>query len=226
MTPARRLGYQLLVPIGMGILKFFWSTCRIVRVEGAGPLENRLLSGRTAIVCYWHRHQLLCWSYLINLIQRGPKIGWLISASVDGQVPSDMAKRMGGGIVFRGSTTAGGAQAMRAMYKALTREQISIAATPDGPSGPVSVFKPGVIKLAQLAGVPLVPMAWAVKRALVLRTWDRFVVPRPFSRVVVAVGEPVEVPRDIDDAALERLQREMERRMQALYEKAREIIGA
>jgi hypothetical protein len=221
MTPMRRLVYALAVPVGMGLLSFFWATCRIVRVQGGGHLESRLFNGQGAVICYWHRHQLLCWKYLRGLIDRGARIGWLISASVDGEVPSAAARRMGGGIVFRGSTTAGGAQALRTMCKALAREHTSIAATPDGPSGPHSQFKPGVVKLAQLSGAPLVPIAWAARHAWVLRTWDRFVIPRPFTRVVVAVGEPVTVSRDADDAEVMRLQQHMEEKMQALFESAR-----
>lgn len=217
------MGYALLVPIGVGLLRLFWSTCRIERVQGGEYLEGRLLSGQTAVVCYWHRHQLLCWRYLCGLIGRGARIGWLISASVDGEVPAAVARRIGGGLVFRGSTTAGGAQALRAMSKALMREGISIGVTPDGPSGPHSQFKPGVVKLAQLSGAPLVPLAWSARHAWVLRTWDRFVIPRPFTRVVLVVGEPLFVPRGADDAEVERIQREMEARMQRLFEQAWEM---
>lgn len=220
MTPLRRFGYALALPIGMGLIRLFWATCRIVRVQGGGHLEERLFGGQPSVICYWHRHQLFCWRYLRQLIDRGAKIGWLISASVDGEVPTAVARRMGGGIVFRGSTTSGGAQALRAMCKSLVRERVSIATTPDGPSGPRSQFKPGIVKLAQLSGAPLVPVAWAARSAWVLRTWDRFVIPRPFTAIVVAVGEPLAVPRDADDAQVAQIQRELERRLQALFESA------
>jgi hypothetical protein len=80
----RRLVYRIAVPIGMGLIHFFWATCRIVRVEGAAHVENRLVGGKTAVICYWHRHQLLAWRFLIRLFKRGLRVGWLISASVDG----------------------------------------------------------------------------------------------------------------------------------------------
>ncbi len=224
MTWGRRLAYRLALPVGMSVIRFFWATCRIVRVEGAAHLEGRLFAGQPAIVAYWHRHQLFCWRYLRQLIDRGARIGWLISASVDGEVPTEIARRMGGGIVFRGSTTSAGSEALRAMCKAVMREKTSIATTPDGPQGPRSQFKPGIVKLAQLSGAPLVPMAWAARGAWVLRTWDRFVIPRPFTKIVMAVGEPVEVPRKADDAEVARIQRLMEERMQALFESARETV--
>lgn len=205
----------------MGIIRLFWLTCRIVRIEGASHLEDRVLAGKPVVICYWHRHQLFCWRYLRQLIDRGARIGWLISASVDGEGPSEIARRMGGGTVFRGSTTSRGAEALRTMCKAIMRNGTSPATTPDGPYGPHSVFKPGVIKIAQLAGVPLVPVAYFANHAWVLKTWDRFVIPRPFCRIVIAVGEPVAVPRHLDDAGMEELQRRMERILEELYQQAR-----
>lgn len=224
MTWTRRLTYRLALPVGIGIIRFFWWTCRIVRVEGAAHLEDRLFTGQPAIIAYWHRHQLFCWRYLRLLIGRGARIGWLISASVDGEVPTQIANSIGGGIVFRGSTTAGGSEALRGMCKAVMRENTSIATTPDGPQGPVSKFKPGIVKLAQLSGAPLVPVAWAARRAWVLRTWDRFVIPKPFTKIVIAVGEPVEVPRKADDAEVEKIQARMEAKMQALFDEAFVIV--
>ncbi len=221
MTLGRRFLYWIAVPIGMLVLRFFWYTCRIVYVDGRAHIEDRLLRGETAVICYWHRHQLFCWRYLRQLIDRGARIGWLISASVDGHGPSEMARRMGGGIVFRGSTTSGGTDALRTMCKAIARDHVSPATTPDGPSGPRSMFKPGIVKLAQLSGAPLIPLSYYAEHAWVLRTWDRFVIPRPFCRIVVSAGEPVSVPRRLDESELERLRLQLERELQALFERAR-----
>jgi lysophospholipid acyltransferase (LPLAT)-like uncharacterized protein len=221
LTWGRKLLYRIAVPIGMGIIWLFWLTCRIVRVEGAERIEDRVLKGKPVVACYWHRHQLFCWRYLRQLIDRGARIGWLISASVDGEVPSRIARRMGGGIVFRGSTTSGGAEALRTMCKAIQRNGLSPAMTPDGPYGPRSVFKPGVVKIAQLSGAPLIPLAYGASSAWVLRTWDRFVIPKPFCRIVIAVGEPVQVPRHLDAAGTEEVQRKMERVLEELFQQAR-----
>ena len=221
MTVGRRFLYWIGVPIGMLVIRFFWHTCRIVHVDGRSHIEDRLLRGETAVICYWHRHQLFCWRYLRQLIDRGARIGWLISASVDGHGPSEIARRMGGGIVFRGSTTSRGTDALRAMCKSIARDHVSPATTPDGPYGPHSVFKPGIVKLAQLSGAPLIPLAYCAERAWVLRTWDRFVIPRPFCRIVMAAGEPVPVPRRLDEPEMERLRQQLERELQVLFERAR-----
>ena|SRR5882672_2055092 len=221
MTWGRRFLYWIGVPLGMFVLRAFWFTCRIVHVEGRAHIEERMLRRDPAVICYWHRHQLFCWRYLRLLIDRGARIGWLISASVDGHVPSEMARRMGGGIVFRGSSTSGGSDALRTMCKAIARDHVSPATTPDGPSGPRSVFKPGIVKLAQLAAVPLIPMSYYADRAWVLRTWDRFVIPKPFCRIVIAAGEPIPVPRRLDEQELEQLRQRVEREVQQLFFVAR-----
>jgi lysophospholipid acyltransferase (LPLAT)-like uncharacterized protein len=220
LSRGRRLVYRIAVPIGMLIIRFFWATCRIVRVEGN---EAHLLHGPT-VICYWHRHQLLCWRFLTRLFERGLRVGWLISASVDGEAISEIARRMGGGVVFRGSTTAKGAEAVRGIYRAITRDRLSPVVTPDGPYGPRSVFKPGVVKIAQLSGVPLVPISYCASHAWVLKTWDRFVVPRPFCRVVVAVGEPVAVPRRLDEAGTIQIKERMERSLEDLFQQARAAL--
>jgi 1-acyl-sn-glycerol-3-phosphate acyltransferase len=95
-------------------------------------------------------------------------------------------------------------------------ESLSPAITPDGPRGPPWKFKPGAILLAQLSQRPIIPMAYAASRAWKIK-WDRFVIPKPFARVAIAVGEPVYVPRGLDAAALEALQLEMERRLRELF---------
>lgn len=221
LTQGRRLLYRIAVPIGMSIIRLFWATCRIVRIEGAAHMESRLLRGEPAVICYWHRHQLFCWRYLRLLIERGARIGWLISASVDGEAISEIARRMGGGVVFRGSTTSKGAEALRIMCKAIARERRSPAITPDGPSGPRSVFKAGIVKIAQLSGAPLLPLSYCADRAWVLKTWDRFVIPKPFCRIVLAVGEPVFVPRRLEEPAAAEIQQQMERALDALFNQAR-----
>jgi lysophospholipid acyltransferase (LPLAT)-like uncharacterized protein len=101
---------------------------------------------------------------------------------------------------------------------------LSPAITPDGPRGPAWKFKPGAILLAQLSQRPMIPMAYAASRAWKIQ-WDRFVIPKPFARVAVAVGEPVYVPRGLDAAGLARFQTEMEQRLHGLFQQARTALG-
>src|SRR5437879_2476178 len=79
MTVGRRLLYRLAVPLGLSIIKAWWFTCRVVRVEGAQYLDEALAKAPSLVPCYWHQHQLLCGSFLLQQRSRGLTVGWLIS---------------------------------------------------------------------------------------------------------------------------------------------------
>ena len=108
---------------------------------------------------------------------------------------------------------------MRDYYQALVKDQLSPVITPDGPRGPRFKFKPGAILLAQMSGRPMLPMAYAAARAWLVK-WDKFVIPVPFTRVVIAIGTPRYVPRVTDAAAMEQLQADMEVELKKLYQVA------
>ena len=86
-----------------------------------------------------------------------------------------------------------------------------MALTPDGPRGPAERVKPGVVYLASRTGCPVVPVATASRRTWVLGSWDRFRIPQPFTRVVVAYGDPIAVPAGLEGAALEEWRARVER---------------
>jgi lysophospholipid acyltransferase (LPLAT)-like uncharacterized protein len=151
------------------------------------------------------------------------KLGFLISPSVDGEIGAMIVRSMGGEII-RGSSTHTGARALRDYYEALAHQGVSPAITPDGPRGPPWKFKPGAVLLAQLSGRPMIPLSYAASRAWKIK-WDRFVIPAPLSRIVIAVGEPVYVPKGLDAAGLERAQLDMERRLRAAFEEAWGLLG-
>jgi lysophospholipid acyltransferase (LPLAT)-like uncharacterized protein len=80
------------------------------------------------------------------------------------------------------------------------------------------------VKIAQLSGAPLVPVSWYANHAWVLKTWDRFVIPRPFCRVVMAVGEGIAVPRQLDEAGTTEIAKRMERDLENLFQQARAAL--
>jgi lysophospholipid acyltransferase (LPLAT)-like uncharacterized protein len=128
--------------------------------------------------------------------------------------------------VIRGSSTRTGARALRDYYQLLVHEGISPVITPDGPTGPRFVFKPGALMLAQLSGRPLLPMAYAASRAWFFG-WDRFVLPWPFSRVAVAIGAPVWIDRGVslgDAAIVQELQHRMQHELHSLFQRARAAL--
>jgi lysophospholipid acyltransferase (LPLAT)-like uncharacterized protein len=128
--------------------------------------------------------------------------------------------------VVRGSSSHTGARALRDYYETIVRQEISPAITPDGPKGPLHEFKPGAVMLAQLTGKPILPVSIAASRTIRFRTWDRFELPVPFSRVVIAYGEPVKMPRGIDATTLEHLQQDMAARLVALQGTARAALDS
>jgi len=222
MTAARRLLYRLTVPLALAIIRAWWFTCRVVRVEGEGHLEAALARAPSLVPCYWHQHQLYCGKYLVEQRARGLTVGWLISPSVDGELGAMMVRQVGGAVI-RGSSTHTGARALRDYYQALVKDNVSPVITPDGPRGPRFKFKPGALLLAQMSGRPILPMSYAASRAWLIK-WDKFVIPMPFARIAIAIGPPVYVPRVTDAGSLERLQAQMEQELKRQYEAARAAL--
>jgi lysophospholipid acyltransferase (LPLAT)-like uncharacterized protein len=224
MTPLRRLLYRMAVPVGLAVLHSWWRTCRLVRVVGIEHLEAALARAPSLVPCYWHQHLLYCGKFLVEQRERGLTVGWLISPSVDGELGAMMLRRFGA-VIIRGSSTHTGARALRDYYQALTRDNVSPVITPDGPRGPRFKFKPGALLLAQMSGRPILPMSYAASRAWLVK-WDKFVIPLPFSRIAIALGPAVYVPRVLDADTLARLQGQMEREMKRLFEVARAALAA
>jgi lysophospholipid acyltransferase (LPLAT)-like uncharacterized protein len=224
MTPARRLLYRIAVPLILFLVRAWWSTCRLVRVEGAAHLDEALARAPSLVPCYWHQHQLYCGKFLIEQRARGLLAGWLISPSVDGELGAMLVRRLGAAVI-RGSSTHTGARALRDYYQALVRDNVSPVITPDGPRGPRFKFKPGALLLAQMSGRPILPMAYAASRAWRIK-WDKFVIPVPFARIAIAIGPPCYVPRVTDAASLEALQVQMESELLRLFTLARRALKA
>ena len=223
MTAARRWLYRLAVPLGIAIIKAWWHTCRVVRVEGAHHLDEALAKAPSLVPCYWHQHQLYCGKFLVEQRSRGLTVGWLISPSVDGELGAMMVRRFGAAVI-RGSSTHTGARALRDYYQALVKDNVSPVITPDGPRGPRFKFKPGALLLAQMSGRPILPMAYAASRVWLIK-WDKFVIPVPFARVALAIGPPRYVPRVTDAAALGALQAQMEQELKRLFTVAKGALN-
>jgi lysophospholipid acyltransferase (LPLAT)-like uncharacterized protein len=224
LTRGRLLLYRLLVPLARLLVRLLWGWCRSARVEGAAHIGDALARAPSFIPVYWHQHQLFCVKHLLERRAEGLKLGFLISPSVDGEIGA-MLVRSFGGVAIRGSSTYTGARALRDYYQALAKEGVSPAITPDGPRGPPWKFKPGAILLAQLSQRPIVPLSFAASSAWKIK-WDRFVIPKPGARIVIAVGAPVYIPKGLDADALEGLQSEMEQRLKDLYRQAQAALMA
>jgi hypothetical protein len=131
-----------------------------------------------------------------------------------------MLARLYGAHVVRGSGSYTGVRAVRGVHHAIVKELISPAITPDGPRGPRFKMKPGAIFAAQISRKPVVPIAYAARPAKLLKTWDKFVIPLPFAKVRIAIGEPFFPDRKLDDAQMEQAQQELEKRLHATFKEA------
>ena len=223
MTPGRRLTYALLKPIIKLIFSLIWSTCRVVRIDGEQHVDQVSAGHKPFIPCYWHQHHFFCTWYMRKLIKRGLKIGFLISPSVDGEIPAQLAHEWGG-IVIRGSTTRTGAQAMRDMYNVVVKQGISPVSTSDGPTGPIHVFKIGDILLSQFTQAPLLPFSYAANRAWYLKSWDRFIIPKPFARIAITIGAPLSIPKGLMVEDLEPYRLQMQTSLQELATQASTLV--
>ena len=174
--------------------ELFRRTSRI-RVQVHPGVEQLVREqGAAVIFALWHRHAFFV--PLLRGVQRQP-ITVLLSAHRDAQIVA-VAVRLRGLKVVAGSSTRGGLTAYLQLRRVLDQRQ-SVCITPDGPKGPAEQVKAGVIHLAQLSGCAIVPVAVACSRVHRLRSWDRSVLPLPFSRVVIALGEPLRLEDPLEE---------------------------
>ena len=215
--------YRLAALLAYAIIESVWRTSRL-RFSGLDRLHALLREQGAVVPVFWHQHLLVCARFIADR-RAGLKTGFMISPSVDGQAPTMLAGLYGAHVV-RGSGSYTGVRAVRGVYQAIVKEGISPGITPDGPRGPRFKFKPGAIFTAQISRKAVVPIAYAAKPAWILRTWDKFVIPPPFARICVAIGEPYFPPEKLDDAQMAAAQRELERRMLETYKQAAAALTA
>ncbi|MEL7449551.1 MAG: lysophospholipid acyltransferase family protein [Pseudomonadota bacterium] len=209
LSAGRRLYYAVGKPLFESLVRLWWASCRLRVIEGEEHFDAAIRDGKPVIPCYWHQQSLFGARFMLGQLKRGLKVGFLVSPSVDGEVPASIVQHAGASVI-RGSSTRTGAQALREMYLAVAKDGTSLVTTADGPRGPAKEFKVGAVNLAKLSGAPLIPLACAAKRAWYLDRWDRFMVPKPFTAVTIAVGTPIYVDKRADEVAIKAAQRAME----------------
>lgn len=217
LTPARLFLYRLAALLAFGIIETVWRTSRL-RFSGLERLQALVREQGAVVPVFWHQHLLMCARFIADR-RAGLKTGFMISPSVDGQAPTMLAQLYGAHVV-RGSGSYTGMRAVRGVYQAIVKDNISPGITPDGPRGPRFKFKPGAIFTAQISRKAVVPIAYAAKPAWILKTWDKFVIPLPFAKVSIAIGEPYFPAQKLDDEQMEAAQRELERRMLETFKQA------
>jgi lysophospholipid acyltransferase (LPLAT)-like uncharacterized protein len=189
------------------LLRLLHRTLRyeVVVEPGAQPPTPPALQ----VWCFWHRCLISCACYFHDAIQPvGIHPAVLISRSFDGELIARTVERLGF-VTARGSSTRFGSSGLMALAKALERGHPAVF-TADGPTGPVYKAKPGAVKLAQYTGNAIGILYAHPEKAWILRSWDRFMIPKPFSRVAISWGRHVEAPQTEDRQVLEATRLEME----------------
>jgi len=235
VDPNTRLGnlaLRLAAWLAGGLVMLLGRTCRVEVVAGQDQLDSLLMPraageevapGSAArppvVVSFWHQRSVLAAYILCRFwVPRGLRVTVLASHSRDGGLVGHLARQWRLPLV-RGSASRGGAAALRNVYRALGRGSSPVM-IPDGPSGPERRFKVGVAVLAQMSGRPILPFGFAASRAWHLGSWDGLLIPKPFSRIVVLVGTPQYLPRDIGAERLEAERARLEALLDELSERA------
>jgi hypothetical protein len=229
LDPSTRLGSLRLEAVVWLIdllIRALSRTWKIELVAGGEVFEEVLAGGRPVIFCFWHNRIVPAAGLLLRrVVPAGMDLTLVASASRDGEFSTRFMRHHGARVV-RGSSTRGGARALRGVHETVRRHGSSPILIPDGPKGPPYVFKAGVLRLAQLTGAPLFNMGFAARRSWTIGTWDRMVLPKPFSRVVVTVAPPRPVPRGLTEEALEAERAALEAELAALTRQAEAAAGA
>ncbi len=176
------------------------------------------MAGGGAIYAFWHARLPLMWGF--PGVTRA-RTFVLISAHRDGRLIARVMERLGLNVVT-GSTSRGGALAMREMIRILKRGD-RIGITPDGPRGPRMRAQAGAVALAKATGMPILPIAFSARRVRFLKSWDRMQMVLPFTCGVYVFGELIMVPRDAEDLEPFRLQ--LEDALNAITAEADRVMG-
>ena len=175
--------------------------------------DHYLRIGKPLILTFWHGRLLM-----MPTAYRGKGVAIPISLHQDGELISRTVKYFGIRSI-RGSTTRGGFSAMREMLK-VSEQGYDIAITPDGPRGPRYRVQNGVIELAKRTGMAIIPVTFNASRKKVFRSWDRFLLPYPFSRGIFILGEPLLVPQQMNKGVFEQTRLLLERRLRKITDQA------
>lgn len=199
------------------IYRALYATCR-VEIRGQEILDRLAAENRLALGGFWHET-----IGLMACIHRNRGYCTLTSISFDGELAARFAKRFGFEVV-RGSSSRGGLGALTSMERQIVGGP-GVAYTLDGPKGPRRRAKAGVAYLAARTNMPMVPGAAAVDRAWRLRSWDRFIIPKPGARILMLYGNPVEPPADLTAASAREAALRLEAEMNRMHESLEAELG-
>lgn len=175
--------------LGLHLLSFAISvllkTVRI-KVLGSEYIEKLKSENKNFVAGFWHGTMLIPW-----FLHRNKNFAALVSQSKDGEILTRILKKWNYNVA-RGSSHIGGKEALKILLQQAD-ENYSIAITPDGPTGPPRVMKPGAVIVAKKKNIPLVLVGIAHEKKYQLRSWDKFEIPKPFSKIIAVYSEPIHI---------------------------------
>lgn len=209
----RRLLYRYILPYcGLMIVRLLSMTYRL-RIVDAEKEKDLLDSEGSLIYASWHQRFFPG----ITFFSTRRPICIMISQSNDGEMIARVVNILGWKPI-RGSSTRGGREALEKI-KELALSGYKVGHIVDGPQGPFGTIKPGLMRIAQFAGLKVVPtITSGQKRWVFEKSWDKFMIPKPFSRVMIRFGTPIEIPEALSEEAFEEKRRYIEQQMEMLYE--------
>jgi len=213
---SKRLQASVISAIGFPALWALGKTWRW-RTSGEEHRTTVLASGRLPVMAFWHGRILPSVVYFSH-----QNITVITSDNFDGEWTAQIIHRFGYSTA-RGSTSRNAARAALRAKRAM-EEGHAIGITVDGPRGPALVAQPGAVWLAKATGNPILPFHMEAASSWTASSWDSTQIPRPFSRIAMAMGEPFYVPADANDAALDAARVELEARLNALKPRALALL--
>jgi lysophospholipid acyltransferase (LPLAT)-like uncharacterized protein len=214
----QRMKFSLVAVAVSWILRLIGVTLRHTMSFDANTIDPGLTQYHARIFPFWHRCVLPA-----TFVFRDRNLAVMTSRSTDGEYIARVIQRFGF-LAIRGSSSRGGSQALLAM-RTLIQNNGTAVFTIDGPRGPRYVAKRGPVMLASMTGVPIVPFYVATKSAWVLNSWDRFIIPKPFSRIHTHFSEMIHVPPSVDDVAIEAYRLQMQAGLEHATQIAEEKLG-
>ncbi len=214
------LGVRIVGQLAAILMRLLGATWR-VRTEGPDPLPGDPLAPEKApvVAAFWHRNVLIGAHYY-----RDRRFAAAVSRSPDGDRIAALLTALGYRPAPRGSSTRGGAAALRELFK-LVHSGTTVSVQPDGPQGPARVSKLGIITLARLSRRPITPVGFAAWPRLRFRSWDGLLLPLPFARVICRYAKPIPVPPDADDDEQERLRKALDKALNDLTDQLDSQLG-
>jgi len=171
------------------VARLLQATLRPAEVQGLSHLKARVDSGQATMLCIWHQRLSYTAGWLLGPQDPPIKPGFLVSPSRDGELIAAVVAGYGAD-VLRGSANRTGARALRDLYGLIQGGAWPVL-HPDGPHGPPREVKTGTLTLAQMTRAALLPISFSADRYWQFGSWDALILPKPFARVVIHIGEPV-----------------------------------